>query len=484
MRLLIAMAIIALPVLDGGGGRDISDESKRLSSCMPASLKASALRGGGERRVQDPEVCGGTLGAACRIRSSRHHKRCPERIMHQLASSPGNRTGEFLSLLSRLASQNEKFMFVDDYGSEVQGLNRTIMIYHKPFSHLRSKIMSKARSIAHDLNTKQLSRLLNSLMSLSRVGFDNMRIILEITRLLSKSLYELTAKRAARTFHSIAKLGVPDKISINVCASLVLREKGFRSVDVEGLSQLVEGAGYLSTRRSCQKVVIVMVEEILKTLNSNSTKRGLLTPKDWFRLLMGLGRLRFRGEDSTLQSLIDHFGHQDQLLEAYKPWEIAHICWSLTSLGCQERWIVRALAERFCEDVDTANLQGAVFVLWSMGVLGVQDDAVLEKLSRIICSKASRLTAHNLVHCVAAFHKLSTVRKEGDAQLVNEGRWNDILGILLRRTAEFRMRQALMRLGEKWKVVPFCRLLAFPLSHTTSQCNLQILEDAEIGKRR
>ncbi|EKX51513.1 hypothetical protein GUITHDRAFT_102776 [Guillardia theta CCMP2712] len=277
--------------------------------------------------------------------------------------------------------------------------------------------MSRARSIAHDLNTKQLSRLLNSLMSLSRVGFDNMRIILEITRLLSKSLYELTAKRAARTFHSIAKLGVPDKISINVCASLVLREKSFRRVDVAGLSQLVEGAGYLSTRRSCQKVVIVMVEKILKTLNSNSTKKGLLTAKDWFRLLMGLGRLRFRGEDSTLQSLIDHFGHQDQLLEAYKPWEIAHICWSLTSLGCQERWIVQALAKRFCQDVDMANLQGAVFVLWSMGVLGVEDDAVLEKLSRIICSKASRLTAHNLVHCVAAFHKLSTVRKDEDAEL-------------------------------------------------------------------
>ena len=202
---------------------------------------------------------------------------------------------EICDVFGTLAALDDRFARRDASGARVPGLNSTMLLYHKPFAQQRAAVVRAAAAAAPYLSGKRAASLLRHVCTLAPAGFASTALCRALVERLLERCHALPPRATAVALQACGRLGVCDDWLTNALASRALQPAVMAAFGPRDVARAADGVACLQTRQRGQRVLMVLLEALVRRLRTDARLVGRLRrcSSALVSLLEALGRLRF-----------------------------------------------------------------------------------------------------------------------------------------------------------------------------------------------
>ena len=208
----------------------------------------------------------------------------------------GGMTGnQICDVFGTLAALDDRFACRDASGARVPGLNATMLLYHKPFAQQRAAVVRAAAAAAPCLSGKRAASLLRHVCTLAPAGFASTALCRALVERLLERCHALPPRATAVALQACGRLGACDDWLTNALASRALQPAVMAAFGPRDVARAADGVACLQTRQRGQRVLMVLLEALVRRLRTDARLVGRLRRRSdaLASLLEALGRLRF-----------------------------------------------------------------------------------------------------------------------------------------------------------------------------------------------
>ena len=185
----------------------------------------------------------------------------------------GSEVSRIFKMLVRL---DKRWCHRDTAGAHVPGLNSTVLMFHKPFAHMRASIVRAAVYTARRLSGNQSAKLLHLVCTLSAAGFGGTSLCTALAQRLIETYEALSPKGVGKAMQACGRLGLCDHWLINAIATRALKQDVLEAMSCHDTARLVDGIACLQV---CLLACLLAASSSLHTTcYCNLDKKKHITP--------------------------------------------------------------------------------------------------------------------------------------------------------------------------------------------------------------
>jgi hypothetical protein len=152
---------------------------------------------------------------------------------------------EVCRIFKMLVNLDKRWCHRDTAGAHVPGLNSTVLMFHKPFAHMRASIVRAAVYTARRLSGNQAAKLLHLVCTLSAAGFGGTSLCTALAQRIIETYEALSPKGVGKAMQACGRLGLCDHWLINAIATRALKQDVLEEMSCHDIARVVDGIACL-----------------------------------------------------------------------------------------------------------------------------------------------------------------------------------------------------------------------------------------------